>query len=69
MPVNYHGRYRHRAKTRRTASRHPTSPPLQIALGLTDQFDVAATYGLGELANAVEHPVRPGKVRLVLVRP
>ncbi|MET8027780.1 zinc-binding dehydrogenase [Streptomyces avermitilis] len=40
-----------------------------IALTLEDQFDVAATYGLGELGNAVEHAVRPGKVGLVLVRP
>ncbi|MEU0968984.1 zinc-binding dehydrogenase [Streptomyces sp. NPDC005917] len=41
----------------------------QIALALADQFDVAATYGLGELANAVEHAVRPGKVGTVLIRP
>ncbi|MFA3837251.1 zinc-binding dehydrogenase [Streptomyces aureus] len=41
----------------------------QIALALTDQFDVAATYRLGELADAVEHAVRPGKVGTVLVRP
>ncbi|MDT0542184.1 MULTISPECIES: zinc-binding dehydrogenase [Streptomyces] len=41
----------------------------QIALGLTDQFDVAAVYGLGELTGAVEHAVRPGKVGAVLVRP
>ncbi|MCX4734506.1 zinc-binding dehydrogenase [Streptomyces sp. NBC_01363] len=41
----------------------------QIALALTEQFDVAATYGLGELADAVEHAVRPGKVGIVLVRP
>jgi NADPH:quinone reductase-like Zn-dependent oxidoreductase len=41
----------------------------QIALALTDQFDVAATYGLDELADAVEHAVRPGKVGTVLVRP
>ncbi|MCF3131129.1 zinc-binding dehydrogenase [Streptomyces olivochromogenes] len=41
----------------------------QIARGLRDQFDVAATYGLGELAEAVEHAVRPGKVGTVLVRP
>ncbi|GAA3113126.1 zinc-binding dehydrogenase [Streptomyces echinatus] len=40
-----------------------------IALALTDQFEVAATYGLGELAEAVEHAVRPGKVGTVLVRP
>ena len=30
---------------------------------------VAATYGLGELANAVKLAVRPGKIGLVLVRP
>ncbi|MGW1887371.1 zinc-binding dehydrogenase [Streptomyces sp. NPDC001970] len=41
----------------------------QIALALKDQFDVAATYGLGELANAVEHAVRPGKIGTVLIRP
>ncbi|MFE5112027.1 zinc-binding dehydrogenase [Streptomyces sp. NPDC056663] len=41
----------------------------QIALALTDQFDVAATYRLGELADAVEHAARPGKVGTVLVRP
>ncbi|WP_406105926.1 zinc-binding dehydrogenase [Streptomyces sp. NBC_01003] len=41
----------------------------QIALALTDQFDVAATYGLGELADAVAHAVQPGKVGTVLVRP
>ncbi|MET8331868.1 zinc-binding dehydrogenase [Streptomyces sp. NPDC005181] len=41
----------------------------QIALALAEQFDVVATYGLGELADAVEHAVRPGKVGTVLVRP
>ncbi|MEU1941880.1 zinc-binding dehydrogenase [Streptomyces sp. NPDC020125] len=41
----------------------------QIALALTEQFDVAATYGLDDLASAVEHAVRPGKVGTVLVRP
>jgi hypothetical protein len=41
----------------------------QIAPALQDQFDLAATYGLGELANAVEHAVRPGKVGTVLIRP
>ena len=41
----------------------------QIALALGDQFDVAASYGLDELAGAVEHAVRPGKVGIVLVRP
>lgn len=41
----------------------------QIALALKDQFDVAATYGLGELPTAVEHAVRPGKVGAVLVSP
>lgn len=40
-----------------------------IALALKDQFDVAATYGLDELGNAVEHAVRPGKIGTVLVRP
>ncbi|MGW1003566.1 zinc-binding dehydrogenase [Streptomyces sp. NPDC002520] len=41
----------------------------QIALALADQFDVAAAYGLGELAAAVEHAVRPGKAGTVLVHP
>ncbi|MGW7408555.1 zinc-binding dehydrogenase [Streptomyces sp. NPDC054833] len=41
----------------------------QIAPALSDQFDVAATYGLDDLADAVEHMVRPGKVGTVLVRP
>ncbi|MGW2420550.1 hypothetical protein ACWC0C_15070 [Streptomyces sp. NPDC001709] len=40
-----------------------------IALALKDQFEVAATYGLGALADAVEHVVRPSKVGTVLVRP
>ncbi|MGW0883162.1 zinc-binding dehydrogenase [Streptomyces sp. NPDC002671] len=40
-----------------------------IALGLRDQIEVAAAYGLDELADAVEHAVRPGKVGTVLVRP
>ncbi|WP_053666507.1 zinc-binding dehydrogenase [Streptomyces sp. MMG1121] len=41
----------------------------QIALALHEQFDVAATYGLGELADAVAHAVRPGKDGTVLIRP
>ncbi|MFE5112257.1 zinc-binding dehydrogenase [Streptomyces sp. NPDC056663] len=41
----------------------------QIALALTDQFDVVATYGLGEPADAMAHAVQPGKVGTVLVRP
>jgi hypothetical protein len=41
----------------------------QIAIALKDQFDVAATYGLDELGDAVEHAVRPGKIGTVLVRP
>lgn len=40
-----------------------------IALALKDQFEVAATYGLGALTDAVEHAVRPSKVGTVLVRP
>ncbi|MEV6051824.1 zinc-binding dehydrogenase [Streptomyces sp. NPDC052107] len=40
----------------------------QIALALKDQFDVAATYGLDEVPDAVEHAVQPGKVGTVLVR-
>ncbi|MEV6765656.1 zinc-binding dehydrogenase [Streptomyces sp. NPDC051105] len=40
-----------------------------IALAFKDQFDVAATYDLGELATAVQHAVQPGKVGTVLIRP
>jgi NADPH:quinone reductase-like Zn-dependent oxidoreductase len=61
------GRWLSEASAERRASDVATAK--QIALGLTDQFDVAATYGLGELAYAVQHAVRPGKVGAVLVRP
>ncbi|SOE79693.1 hypothetical protein SAMN05446589_8738 [Streptomyces sp. OV198] len=30
---------------------------------------MAATYGLDELSNALEHAARPGKIGTVLVRP
>ncbi|MGV9852777.1 zinc-binding dehydrogenase [Streptomyces sp. NPDC003442] len=63
---NVVGRWLSEASAERRASDVATAR--QIALGLTDQFDVAATYGLGELAGAVEHAVRPGKVGTVLVR-
>lgn len=39
------------------------------AAELRRRFGVAAEYGLGELTDAVEHAVRPGKVGTVLVRP
>ncbi|GAA1243399.1 zinc-binding dehydrogenase [Pseudonocardia aurantiaca] len=61
------GRWLSEASAERRASDVATAK--QIALALQDQFDVAATYGLGELVNAVEHAVRPGKVGTVLVRP
>lgn len=61
------GRWPIEASAERRASDVATTK--QIALGLTDQFDVAAAYGLGELTGAVEHAVRPGKVGAVLVRP
>jgi NADPH:quinone reductase-like Zn-dependent oxidoreductase len=61
------GRWLSEASAERRASDVATAK--QIALALKDQFDVAATYGLGELANVVEHSVRPGKVGTVLVRP
>jgi NADPH:quinone reductase-like Zn-dependent oxidoreductase len=61
------GRWLSEASAERRASGVATA--MQIALALKDQFDVAATYGLGELANVVEHSVRPGKVGTVLVRP
>ncbi|MFF4845811.1 hypothetical protein [Streptomyces collinus] len=40
-----------------------------IALAFKEQFDVAATYDIGELAEAVQHAQRPGKVGTVLIRP
>jgi NADPH:quinone reductase-like Zn-dependent oxidoreductase len=61
------GRWLVEASAERRASDVATAK--QIALALEDQFDVAATYGLGEMATAVEHAVRPGKVGAVLVRP
>ncbi|WP_406500000.1 zinc-binding dehydrogenase [Streptomyces sp. NBC_00846] len=61
------GRWLSEASAGRRASDVATAK--RIALGLKDQFEVAATYGLGELASAVELAVRPGKVGLVLVRP
>jgi NADPH:quinone reductase-like Zn-dependent oxidoreductase len=61
------GRWLAEASAERRASDVATAK--QIALGLKDQFDVAAAYGLDELADAVEHAVRPGKVGTVLVRP
>jgi NADPH:quinone reductase-like Zn-dependent oxidoreductase len=64
---NVVGRWLSEASAERRTSDVATAK--QIALGLKDQFDVAATYGLGELANAVELAVRPGKVGTVLIRP
>ncbi|WP_236573307.1 hypothetical protein [Streptomyces sp. GS7] len=61
------GRWLSEASAERRGSDGATAK--QIALGLKDQFEVAATYGLGELADAVEHAVRQGRVGLVLVRP
>jgi NADPH:quinone reductase-like Zn-dependent oxidoreductase len=61
------GRWQSEASAERRAS--DVAAAKLIALALHDQFDVAATYRLGELADAVEHAVRPGKVGTVLVRP
>lgn len=61
------GRWMSEASAERRASDVATAK--LIALALTDHFDVAATYGLDELANAVQHAVRPGKVGTVLIRP
>ncbi|MET7332193.1 zinc-binding dehydrogenase [Nonomuraea sp. NPDC005650] len=38
-----------------------------IARGAAEAFDVAAQYGIDEIAQAVEHAVRPGKTGTVLV--
>ncbi|MFD8377292.1 zinc-binding dehydrogenase [Streptomyces sp. NPDC059679] len=54
------GRWLSEASAERRASDVATAQ--QVALGLKDQFAVAAEYGLGELTDAVEHAVRPGKV-------
>ncbi|MFF7469038.1 zinc-binding dehydrogenase [Streptomyces sp. NPDC008092] len=40
-----------------------------IAVSAEDQFDVAGSYGLDDLAEAVEHVQRPGKVGTVLIGP
>ncbi|MFF5017716.1 zinc-binding dehydrogenase [Streptomyces sp. NPDC001165] len=61
------GRWLSEASAERRAS--DVAAAKLLALALKDQFDVAATYGLGELRDAVEHAVRPGKVGTVLVRP
>ncbi|GAA1912453.1 alcohol dehydrogenase catalytic domain-containing protein [Streptantibioticus ferralitis] len=61
------GRWRLEVSAERRAA--DVSAAKQIALALADQFDVPATYGLGELAKAVEHAGRPGKIGTVLVRP
>jgi NADPH:quinone reductase-like Zn-dependent oxidoreductase len=61
------GRWLYEASPERRAS--DVAAAAQIALALKDQFDVAATYRLGELAEAVEHAVRPGKIGTVLIRP
>ncbi|WP_327434652.1 zinc-binding dehydrogenase [Streptomyces sp. NBC_01236] len=61
------GRWLSEASAERRASDVATAK--LIALALKDQFDVAATYGLDELGNALEHAVRPGKIGTVLVRP
>jgi NADPH:quinone reductase-like Zn-dependent oxidoreductase len=61
------GRWLSEASAERRASDVATAK--QIALALKNQFDVAATYGLDELGNALKHAVRPGKIGTVLVRP
>ncbi|MFJ3991271.1 zinc-binding dehydrogenase [Streptomyces sp. NPDC090032] len=40
-----------------------------IAMAAKEQFDVAGAYGLDDLAEAVQHAQRPGKVGTVLIRP
>ena len=40
-----------------------------IAQALSDHFDVAAIYPIGELSDAIRHATRPGKTGTVLVRP
>ncbi|MEU8982762.1 zinc-binding dehydrogenase [Streptomyces sp. NPDC048309] len=61
------GRWMSEASAERRAS--DVAAAKLIALALKDQFDVAAAYALDQLANAVEHAVRPGKVGTVLVHP
>jgi NADPH:quinone reductase-like Zn-dependent oxidoreductase len=40
-----------------------------IAQALSDHFDVAAIYPIGELSDAIRHAAKPGKTGTVLVRP
>jgi NADPH:quinone reductase-like Zn-dependent oxidoreductase len=40
-----------------------------MALALSDQFDVAAIYPIGELSDAIRHAIKPGRTGTVLVRP
>ncbi|MGN5382284.1 hypothetical protein BIV25_32050 [Streptomyces sp. MUSC 14] len=60
-------RWSSEVSTERRAS--DVAAAILIASALDGQFDVAATCGLDELADGVEHTVRPGKVGAVLVRP
>ena len=40
-----------------------------IAQALSDHFDVAAIYPIGELSDAIRHAAKPGKTGTVLVCP
>jgi hypothetical protein len=40
-----------------------------MAQAISDQFDVAAIYPVGDLSEAIRHATKPGKIGTVLVRP
>jgi NADPH:quinone reductase-like Zn-dependent oxidoreductase len=42
---------------------------VMITTGMPEHFDVAATYPLGRIADAVRHASQPGKVGTVVVKP
>jgi NADPH:quinone reductase-like Zn-dependent oxidoreductase len=46
-----------------------TTTAALMAQALSDQFDVAAIYPIGNLSDAIRHASKPGKTGTVLVRP
>jgi hypothetical protein len=40
-----------------------------MAQAISDQFDVAAIYPVGDLSEAIRHATKPGKIGTVLIRP
>jgi NADPH:quinone reductase-like Zn-dependent oxidoreductase len=46
-----------------------TKTAVLMAQALSDQFDRAAIYPIGELSDAIRHAIKPGKAGKVLVQP